>query len=312
VNHRILTVLFGATATLLAAGTTTTARADADQLLEKVSIAEGSAAFVDVDRMGGDRDLADAVAKMQDCMKTVDQAVAGGVAADTETRVYEAKPYQHGRSVKKPGYTAKDYAPVGEIKTMCEAKLAQLRVLPARWGIEEVIEHAEALAKIETPRAHAEIPAKLAYDRCLERVALTVSLGAPASEKIVAKDLEVTVGEAKDKGCGMVLPAIEAAVDAAGAANDARFAPYKKALHGDQWQVFKDKNMIHFKVFGRGGRELATPAQLAASPVWFEHLETGTIRRWSMRRFQFDKKGKLISTRTVSGAGRTPPGKAHR
>lgn len=307
-THRIYTIvlisLFLYTANARAAGS--------EAALSKASIAEGSAAFVDTNRIGGPRALGEALDKMKRCVAAVDTAISSGATPATMVKVYDSKPYKNGKRVKKPGYTAKHYAPLGQIRDHCKAKFASLRVVSARWGIEEVIAATERLRTIRKPHAHSTVAAKLAYDKCVKQVEQSLALGASPSTPLVAKQLKLTLGTARAKGCGMILPAIAAVKAKANAAVAAKFAPYKRALRGDKWRVFKRYNMIHFRVFGYRGRVLSTPRKLARARVWFEILNTGKYRRWAMRRFQFNRRGRLVSKRTVRGRGHRPPRRAYR
>jgi hypothetical protein len=286
--------------------------ASANPALSKVSIAEGSASFVDVDRIGGPSALASGLKKMTQCVQAVDAATQAGLKPSTETKVDDSKRYPNGRRVKKPGYTAKHYAPLNEIRAGCEAKFATLRVLPARWSIDEVQDHAAALARRTKPDIHAGVPAQLAYDKCVKRVKQSLQLGAPPETVIKSKTLTVTLGEAEAKGCGVVLPVIAAAKAKADGAKSAKYAPYRKVLRGDKWRTFKNKKMMHFKVYGRGGKYLSTPRAFANSSVWFERLRSGSYRSWAMRRYKFNRKNRLVSKRTITGRGRIPPSRAYR
>jgi hypothetical protein len=305
-THRIsISLVAGAIALSAAAVASTT------KPLERVSIAEGSAAFVDVDRIGGPRDLDEGLRKQNACIEAVDAAIAAGSPASTVVKVYNSRSYPHGKRVKKPGYTAKHYAPIGEIRTGCQARVAKLRVLPTIWGIKDVIAQAKALAVRKKVDRYSTIPAKMAYDKCVAGVKRTLALGAPKSEKIEVEGHTMTLGEATEKGCGIVKTAIEAATKKAEKAHAAKYAPYKKALRGDKWKVFMKYKMITFRVRGRGGRELSTPRKLARSSVWFERLRSRSYRRWRMKRFKF-RGNRLVSVRIVSGRGRIPPSRAYR
>ena len=286
--------------------------ASASPALSAVTMAEGSASFIDVNSVGGPRALGGALNKMRKCMQVVDAATTSGLAAATETKVYDSKNYPSGRRVKKPGYTAKHYAPLGEIHAGCKAKFAKLRVLSVRWALEDVQAQAAALAARTKPDIHAGVPAQLSHDRCVKQVKNALQLGAPSETVIKVKALTVTLAQAEVKGCGVVLPVIAAAKAKAAGATSATFAPYRKALRGDKWRTFKRKKMMHFRVYGRSGRYLSSPRAFAASSVWFERLRSGSSRRWAMRRYKFDRKNRLVGTRTLTGAGRTPPSRAYR
>lgn len=296
---------------LLFSGGLEIASADNADALEKVRLAEGVVsmfAIADVSESRFDRALSD----LDDCKEAVTGAIKAGVSPDTYVPVIDSKHYSAGRETKKPGYTATHQAPLRQIRDRCDNLHHKVRLLPAVWGIERAQSHQKQLEALSEPDYAIARLAEYAYDGCLKGVERSVSLGAASSDKLVVGALTVAISEAAELGCKPLLAAIAEVKGGVESAEAARFAPYRKVLKRDKIRVFIDSKMISFRVYGQNGIELATPAQLAKSRVWFEHLRSGSSKRWAMKRFQFNRKHVLISTRRINGPGRTPPSRAYR
>jgi hypothetical protein len=278
---------------------------------EEVSRAEGSASYVRLDQIRSDRDLERDTEHLETCLAATATARAAGMSPSKEVRVGNSDDYPSTRTDKQPGRVAVYYAPLGEVEARCKTLLPQVRVLPVAWALSEVLATKQRMETLDKPDPDFVVLARLARDRCTAAADAALAKEVPASQPVKTDTVELTLGEVKEKGCDAVLGAMKQTQDAVTAAKDAEFAPYRKALKGDKLKLFMDRNMIHFRVYGPGGRELATPAALARADVWFEGINTRTRLHWAMKRFQF-KNGKLVSETRVTGSGPMPPSKAYR
>jgi hypothetical protein len=185
-------------------------------------------------------------------------------------------------------------------------------VEPIKRAVAEVLLYIGWFKRNKNPGSHGWMPMQMAYNKCIQAVKRARAAGAPDSAVFTVKKLQLTVATAAAKGCGVALPVIAAAKKGVAAGKTARFAPYRKVLRGGKWKVFISRKMINFRVYGRRGKELSTPRALARSSVWFEHLNTGTRRRWAMRRYKFNRHNRLVSERRITGRGTYPPSRAYR
>src|SRR5439155_20741054 len=90
------------------------------------------------------------------------------------------------------------------------------------------------------------------------------------------------------------------------------YAPYLKALTGDKVKMFWDKRMLGGENwYGHGGKRLKTPADFAASSVWYYYVvdRNGATPRWEVEGWVFSG-AKKIGVYDTSGAGDTPPSSA--
>lgn len=298
--------------TTLTSGFASAAQADDGQPLALVSQYEGTVHYTNPLELGSDSRVDRAIAELDQCIAAVDAAKAAGHGDDTEVKVHDSKFYGgKGRMHKEPGHTEEHFAPLGEVRAACESMRAEAGVAMVRRAADEAYDMEQQLrSKGQLDRGTAVV-AKMQADTCNKAVETAEARDVPADTLVTTKYGEMQLDEVKDKGCTPIAALAEEASAAGQAAKDAKFAPWKEALSGDKIKTFLDKNMIHFRVRTRGGKELAKPADFARANLWFEGLNSDHPRRWKLKRFQFSGD-KLVSTKVITGAGHVPPASAYR
>jgi len=279
-------------------------------LLGKVSVAESSVAFIDAKAVRSERKVSEALTKIDRCVSAVDAALAAGFKNADEAKVYDSSRYANGRKDKQPGRTAVHFAPLSEIRGMCQALRNQVGVGDVIRAVDEARGVEKQLATKKLGRTDARV-AEVYHTKCTAAVDKALERKINKQASLETEYGTMTLAEAKEKGCGPIGALIAKAQSAGQAAQDARFAPWKKALKGDKIKTFLGKKMIHFRVYTKRGKQLNTPADFAKASVWFEVLRSGHPRKWRMKRFAF-RGNKLVSTKVIEGRGRKAPSKAFR
>ncbi len=278
-----------------------------DQLLAGVTRYESTVAFTTPESLGSDRHVDDALANLDQCISAVDAALAAGLNAELEVRVHDSKIYgAQGRKHHEPGRLEEHFAPLGAVRAACLDMRVRVGVVQVKAAVDEAHTMEQALRAGSLSKDDAVI-ARLHADRCRKAVETAFARKIDADARLATRYGEMSLGEVEARGCAP----IAALIEEANAAADAQFAPWRQALSGDKLATFLDKNMIHFRVYTRGGKELTTPAAFARADLWFEHLRSDHPQRWAMKRFQF-RGDKLVGTRVVTGAGRVVPSSAYR
>lgn len=300
-----------ALSSLILLASSSAALAADDQLLAGVTRYESTVAFTTPESLGSDRYVDDALANLDQCITAVDAALASGLSADLEVRVHDSQIYgAQGRKHHEPGRLEEHFAPLGAVRAACLDMRVRVGVVEVKAAVDEAHAMEQALRAGSLTRDDAVI-ARLHADRCKKAVETAFARKIDADARLTTRYGEMSLGEVEARGCAPIAALIDEANAAGKAAADAQFAPWRQALAGDKLETFLDKNMIHFRVYTRGGKELTTPAAFARADLWFERLDSGHPQRWAMKRFQF-RGDKLVGTRVVTGTGRVVPSSAYR
>lgn len=282
-----------------------------DALVEAVGKAEAWLNYIDLAKLGSERDLDSAIERSKECVDASARAIGGGVAKMTWIRVDDNRAYQDRKQEQPPSHGVTYFARLGEVSARCIAVHGKARLIPAIWELDAALARVDAIRKSGKPDSSDAVLAEMAYRDCVGGVDRSLALGAAPTDVIEVRGLSLQLKDVKQSGCGLVKKVQEESANAAEAAEEAKFAPYKKVLRKDKWHVFFDHKMISFRVYGRSGKELRAPKDLAGAHVWFEILDSGSRYHWAMRRFQF-RKNKLVSTKKITGKGPQPPSRAFR
>lgn len=282
-----------------------------DALIEAAGKAEAWLNYIDLEKLRSERDLESAIERSKECVNAASRAIAGGVAKTTWIRVDDNKAYADRKQEQPPSHGVVYFARLGEVSARCIAVHGKARLIPTIWELDAALSRVDAIRKSKKPDSSDAVLAEMAYRNCVGGVERSLALGAAPTDVIRVGDLSLQLKDVVEHGCGLVKQVKQEAANAAEAAEEAKFAPYKKALRKDKWRVFVDYKMINFRVYGRGGKELRTPTDLAGAGVWFEILNSGSRYHWAMRRFKF-RKNKLVSTKKITGKGPQPPSRAYR
>jgi hypothetical protein len=159
---------------------------------------------------------------------------------------------------------------------------------------------------VEAAKATAETG-----DRCAKLVDEIVAAGFPGSMPIElsagGKQLTKTLDDVKPKVCDVQRAKGQAVLTELEAVE----GPYRKVLKADKLDMALSRKQTQF--FGVGGKPLATPAQMAASKVWFIHSwsEEDSCRSngapvHTLRRFAYDAKHLLVSETSKTFCGAPP------
>jgi hypothetical protein len=290
---------------------TSPAIADDADLLAEVKRYEGTVYFTDPASLGSDRYVVDALDNLDLCIAAVDTAKAGGHGDETEVGVHDSSLYgDQGRMQKEPGRTAEHFASLSAVRAACAAMRTRVGVVQVTRAVDEAVDMEQQLRTRELTKS-AAVVAEMQAGKCVESVDTAISRRISPDATVPTKLGELRLDEVKDKGCGAITALAAEANNAGQAAVDAKFAPWKKGLSGDKLDTFLNKNMIHFRVRGRGGKELVTPADFARSNVWFEGLNSDSPRRWAIKRFKFSGD-RLVGTDVITGAGKVVPSSAYK
>lgn len=146
-----------------------------------------------------------------------------------------------------------------------------------------------------------------AAETCSASVKEALKVAPPSSAvHLYHREIKLADGEAI---CDRLRVATKKAIEEAKAAEEARLAPFKKALKGDRLSLWmKYQQGFH----GPGCRAITTPAQLAKAKSWYIILEddSGVVYRWTTRQYSFKGDKLVVSAKERTGTGRNPPSKA--
>jgi hypothetical protein len=120
------------------------------------------------------------------------------------------------------------------------------------------------------------------------------------------------LGEIQAKICTPARKVVEAALKAMQSADDEKLAPYRKALSGDKLALWEKYCKTGASTYGKGRRELTTPAQFAKAPAWYWYTRdnSGIVPRWEVTGYRFKGMKKVGGVYKKSGTGNDPPGSA--
>jgi hypothetical protein len=157
-----------------------------------------------------------------------------------------------------------------------------------------------------------------AVTQCEKATAAALAGGA-ASKAAVKFDVyqsqltsPLPLGEIQAKVCGPARKVVEGALKKMQSADDEKLAPFRKALSGDKLATWEKYCKTGASTYGKGGRELTTPAQFAKAPAWYWYTrdKSGIVPRWEVSGYRFKGMKKVGGVYKKSGTGNDPPASA--
>ncbi|HEU0035989.1 MAG TPA: hypothetical protein VFQ53_35500 [Kofleriaceae bacterium] len=191
---------------------------------------------------------------------------------------------------------------------------AGTHALPAARRACDELEKAKRVFQFETWALEADVGGEQFYEKCLASYDALIASGIPASYRVPERSNVIlngkpviwagTIQEIRDRYCVAPLGELRAAVKE-------KEAPYRRVLKADKLEMALAAPVPYTVLGGEATRD---PEKLAASNVWFDALSDQTgqetcrdgVKRKTLRRYQFDRAGKLVKTTTQDFCGSIP------
>jgi hypothetical protein len=304
---------------LLVVAATGSARADADPAQEKL---RRSASFA-CDQLESVKQgrydvnyVTQALKVSMECAAEADRLLAGGAAATTMID-FAARPGQCDIDspvslgefkdkvclVEQKRVTqALDVDELGQAASRAAAQLGQLKKNDANFaGRESMLKLLLDEAMACTAAADKALADGVAPATAVEFYTYDSGLTSPTS-----------LADIKGKVCAPAHDAAGGAEKARAAAEEAEYAPYRKALTGDKLKIFMKQKMLNgTNYYTHGGRRLRKPEEFAKADAWYYFVtdRNGITPRWEIEGWLFkgDKNSGMFDQ---SGPGQTPPSSA--
>ncbi len=213
----------------------------------------------------------------------------------------------------KAGGESKEFT-LGQLRDeVCKPVQAELEQRKALGPVFQTASNAmNQLAAIESGRT-SEAQLALATDgakACVTAADMALAGGVPGAKAFEVAGQEMTLAEVKEK-CAGASKAAEAIAAKVKAEEEAKFAPWTKALRDDKLKVFNDTYRKGMNVYGGGGRVLKSPEDFKGASAWFTYgvNRDGIQPRWSLDIYRW-KGMKKAGVSTKNGAGDEPPSSA--